>query len=107
MSVEQVTKNNWADMVIQNEQPVLVKFGAPWCGPCKMLAPTLDNIATARDDVVIVEVNIDDADSQGLAQQYNVRGVPTMVLFKGGNDVARKVGIATLPDINAFINENI
>ncbi|MBE6113755.1 MAG: thioredoxin [Erysipelotrichaceae bacterium] len=85
-----VNLNNFEQEVLKSEKPVLVDFYADWCGPCKMLAPIIEQLANEQDEVKIVKVNVDD-DSE-LAQRYGVMGIPTLVLIKNGEVAAQKTG---------------
>lgn len=89
-TISEVTDNNFQAEVLENEQPVLVDFWAPWCGPCRAVAPVLQEIAGERDDVKIVKLNIDD--NQQAAAQFGVISIPTMILFKNGAEAHRVVG---------------
>lgn len=75
------------------KEVLLVDFWAPWCGPCKMVAPTLNEIAETEEDIIIGKVNVDN--NQDLAKKYKVRNIPTMVIFKNGVEVGRIVGVKT------------
>lgn len=75
------------------KEVLLVDFWAPWCGPCKMVAPTLNEIAETEQDIIIGKVNVDN--NQDLAKKYKVRNIPTMVIFKNGVEVGRIVGVKT------------
>ena len=87
----QFNKENFNTEVIQSEKPVLVDFWAPWCGPCRMFAPVLDQIAQEKEGQVKVgKVNIDE--EPGLAQQFRVMSIPTLLLFENGKVVANSVG---------------
>lgn len=91
-NVAEFTESNFATEVIESGQPVLVDFWAPWCGPCRMIAPMVEELAGEyRGAVKIGKVNIDDA--QGLAQSYGVSSIPTLMIFKGGEVVDRFVGV--------------
>lgn len=82
---------------------VLVDFNADWCGPCKMLAPILEDIASKNENVKIVSINIDDEDE--LSEKYNVSSIPCLVLFKDGEEVNRSVGLKPQEEIENFIGE--
>ncbi len=85
-----VTTANFEEQVILSEQPVIVDFYADWCGPCKMLAPLLDQIANEHTDVKIAKVNVDE--EPALAERYRVRGIPYVALFRDGKIAKQVVG---------------
>jgi thioredoxin 1 len=85
-----VTDSNFQAEVIESEQPVLVDFWAPWCGPCRVVAPVLEEIAEQRDDLRIVKLNVDE--NQQTAAQYGVLSIPTMILFKNGSAAKTIIG---------------
>jgi thioredoxin 1 len=87
-SLEQVTDSNFQAEVLESDKPVLVDFWAPWCGPCRVVAPVLEEIAAERDDLRIVKLNVDE--NQQTAAAFEVLSIPTMILFKHGQ-VAKKV----------------
>jgi thioredoxin 1 len=89
-SITDVTDTNFQAEVLENEAPVLVDFWAPWCGPCRMVAPVLEQIAAERDDLRIVKLNTDD--NQQTAVQYQVLSIPTLIVFRNGQEVKRVIG---------------
>ena len=90
VEVLKVTRKNFEKEVLQSEKPVLVDFYADWCGPCKMLAPIIEEIANENEDVKVVKVNVDEA--QDIAVKYDVMSIPTTVVIKNGQEVDRIVG---------------
>ena len=97
-------KSNFND-ILNSEAPVLVDFFADWCGPCKMLAPILKQVKDELTDAVkIVKIDIDK--NQSLAVKYQVRGVPTMLLFKNGKQVWRQSGVLQKDEIIKIVNSN-
>ena len=80
-----LTKENFDQTVTETDGVVLVDFWAPWCGPCKMMAPVVDEVATEMPNITVGKVNVDE--NQELAMQYNVLSIPTFVIFKGGQVV--------------------
>jgi thioredoxin 1 len=105
-NIHHVTDASFDDEVLKAEQPVLVDYWAEWCGPCKMIAPILDEIATEYGDrIKVAKLNIDE--NPGTPPKYGIRGIPTLMLFKGGNVEATKVGALSKSQLTAFLDQNI
>lgn len=90
MSYVTLTKDNFVQEVLRSDQPVLVDFWAPWCGPCQALAPTIDEIAQERSGVKVGKVNVDNEPE--LARQYRIMSIPTLMVFRDGEAARREVG---------------
>src|SRR3954468_1569633 len=99
-----LTDGNFSQEVTSSSQPVLVDFWAEWCGPCKMIAPLLDELATEYDGKVkIAKVNIDD--HQNLAAQFRVTAIPTLLIFKNGQVIEQMVGAKSKRDLKASLDK--
>ena len=97
-----VTNTNFAEM-LAGEKPVLVDFWATWCGPCRMLSPTVDEIADEyADRITVAKCNVDDAEE--IAMQYRIMSIPTLLFFKNGEVVDKRVGVVSKDEIVSIIN---
>jgi len=106
MGTKTVTDQNFATDVLGAAEPVLVDFWAEWCGPCRMIAPALEEIsAELGDKVTVVKLNIDE--NPDTPSRYGVRGIPTMLLFKDGQPVAQKVGAAPRSQIQQWLEAEL
>ena len=101
-----LTDDTFEDEVLKSSAPVLVDYWAEWCGPCKMIAPILDEIASEYTGKIrVAKLNIDD--NPQTPPKYGIRGIPTLMLFKDGNVEATKVGALSKSQLTAFIDSNI
>ena len=101
-----VTDDTFEETVLKAERPVLVDYWAEWCGPCKMIAPVLDQIAADyKGKVSVAKLNIDE--NPATPHRYGVRGIPTLMLFKEGDVEATKVGALTKSQLAAFLDSNL
>lgn len=89
-SVDNITDNNFQEEVLESDTAVLVDFWAPWCGPCRVIAPSLEEINEERDDLRVVKLNVDD--NQATAAKYEVMSIPTLIVFRNGEPAKRIVG---------------
>ncbi|HBU11239.1 MAG TPA: thioredoxin [Clostridiales bacterium] len=101
MSVEYISESQFQAEVMEDKGRVLVDFYADWCGPCKMLGPILEEVASEISNLKIVKINVDEA--QSLAQQYGVMSIPTVYLFDGGMKAGKFVGVKSKEDVIDFI----
>ena len=102
MAIE-ITTNNFEEVVLKNEKPVLVDFWASWCGPCKMLAPVVDEFADEQADVVVGKINVDEHPL--LASKYGIMTIPTLMLFKNGEVVNKSIGVIPKDALVKFATE--
>ncbi len=102
--VKEVTDNTFEHEVLESEKPVLVDFWAAWCGPCRMLAPTVEAIAEQySESATVVKLNVDDNPST--AEAYGIRGIPTLILFSEGKEVERVIGATSKESISRMIEK--
>ncbi len=105
-SIVYVTDTSFDQEVLKSSEAVLVDFWAEWCGPCKMIGPILEEIATEYNGKLkIAKLNIDE--NPNTPPKYGIRGIPTLMLFKGGNVEATKVGAVSKSQLSAFIDGNL
>lgn len=103
MAIREIKSDEFEEVVLKSEKPVLVDFNATWCGPCRMLKPTLDQIAAERPDVKIVGIDVDE--NMDLAQEYGVFSIPCLVLFRDGGEADRSVGLAPKEAVLALLDQ--
>jgi thioredoxin 1 len=102
----EVTDANFQDSVLKSDTPVLVDFWAEWCGPCKMIAPILDEVSKTYDGKLrVAKMNVDE--NRDVPAKYGIRGIPTLMLFKNGELAATKVGALSKAQLTAFIDSHL
>ena len=105
-SIKHVTDSSFESDVLKSDLPVLVDYWAEWCGPCKMIAPLLDDAANQyKGRVTIAKLNVDD--NPDTAAKFGIRGIPTLMLFKDGKAAATKVGALSKTQLAAFLDESL
>jgi len=104
--IKHVSDSSFEKDVLQSQKPVLVDFWAEWCGPCKMFAPVLDDVARSYEDkLTIAKLDIDA--NPATPGKYGIRGIPTVILYKAGQVHAQKVGALTKSQLTAFLDSNL
>ena len=101
MEIVDVTRDNFEEEVLKSEKMVLIDFYADWCGPCKMLAPIVEEVASEHEDLKVVRINIDNEES--IAMDYQIMSIPTLVLIKDGKEVDRVIGYVQKKVIETMI----
>ncbi len=101
MSVITITKDNFEQEVLNSSKPVILDFWATWCGPCRMLAPTLEQIAEERSDIKIAKVNVDE--QMELATQFGIVSIPTLIVFKDGKATNKSLGVQSKAQILSML----
>ena len=97
MAYTNITKENLDEILMNIGKPILLDFWAPWCGPCKQIAPIVEQIGDEREDIIVGKVNVDE--EMELAQRFRVMSIPTLVVFKSGEVTAKAVGFRTREEI--------
>jgi len=101
MAVLHVTEENFEEIVLQAEKPVLIDFWATWCGPCQMMGPILDDYAAAHPEYTVCKVNVDE--QSGLATAFKIQSIPTLIVIKGKEATAMAVGVQTADQLDELM----
>lgn len=104
MAIVTITKDNFDDIVLRSGKKVLLDFWATWCGPCRMVAPILEEIAQERTDIIVGKVNVDE--EMDLALEFGVSSIPTLVVLKEGETLAKSIGYSPKEEILALLDSN-
>lgn len=103
MATVAITKQNFEAEVLQSEKPVLLDFWAPWCGPCRMVGPVVEELSEECTDIIFAKLNVDDETE--VAEQYNIMSIPTLILFKNGEVVKRLRGARGKEELKTELKE--
>lgn len=101
MAVLEITSANFENEVLKSDKPVLIDFWAEWCGPCRMLGPTVHELAEEREDIKVAQVNVDN--ETPLAISHGVNAIPTLILYENGKEVRRSTGVLSKAELNDFV----
>ena len=101
MAVLEITSANFETEVLKSDKPVLLDFWAEWCGPCRMLGPTVHELAEEREDIKVAQVNVDN--ETPLAISHGVNAIPTLILYENGKEVRRSTGVLSKAELNEFV----
>lgn len=101
----EITNANFEEKVIKSEKPVLIDFWAEWCGPCRMLAPSIEAIANEREDIIVGKINVDNEGQ--LSVTFGIDSIPTLVIVKNGEVAGRLIGYNSKTIVNTFIDKHI
>ena len=101
MSIVNITKTNYTELVLSSPKPVLLDFWAPWCGPCRMVAPIVEEIAEERSDLILGKINVDE--EMELAMKFGIASIPTLIVMKNGQVAAKAVGYRPKADIEKLL----
>ncbi|MGH9456402.1 MAG: thioredoxin [Thermoanaerobaculia bacterium] len=105
-NVKQINESEFQQTVLQSDKPVFVDFWAPWCGPCRIVGPIIEELAPTYDGkMVVTKMNVDE--SPAVAQQYGVTSIPTLMIFKGGEVVDRAIGAMPRSELQRFMDRNV
>lgn len=103
MSIIKVDSNNFNEEVLNTDTRVLIDFNADWCGPCRMIAPILEEISNKNDKIKIVSINVDD--NEDLAREYNVFSIPCLVLIENGKEINRSIGLKSKVELEKLVSD--